>query len=368
MIPRLGRLSLFGVLCLLAPSSPLFAQFGLGGFDLAPDGGLNRVETHRQARGGSIIIQWSEGNDELAGFSSKSGRWQILKIDPQESIVPVCVELVGAVRLKDGVAAYSGETGTWDVVHLPESSEAMPAVSPDVAVFTEGKHFYTFAASTGRWTSPTDPALTLLAIHYLSPRNIRVTELHEKLVDWMQTVPASDVGGSIQFLDGIVSLLPRTKAWRDAALAEVARVDVPSPDPNAVAGTDAQSGGTIIRQPFAEPLREISSGAPLADGRNDVDAQTANLRRELASLEDAVALDASAARNAGGDNSSQLQTLRILVEKSFDVRQQLQELEVERLKLKLRQVEVNLAIRAKSREALVERRLDELLKGAPQRP
>jgi hypothetical protein len=220
-----------------------FLQFG-GGLGEATDesAATQQVQTERQERGGSITIAWSENNDELSGFSNKTGRWQKLKIEPQEKIQPNCVEFVGAVRLKDGIAAYSGETGTWDVVQLPETSTVMPAVSPDVAQFKDGEHFYAFSAATGRWTSPTDPAMKTLTIHYLSPKHMSAAELHARLIDWMQTVPASEVKGSIQWLDGVLSLLPRTKTWYEAAEAEIVKLDVPGAG-NGASGMPGGLGG-----------------------------------------------------------------------------------------------------------------------------
>ncbi len=212
-----------------------------------------QVETERQYRGGSIIIRWSDTKDELSGFSNKTGRWQKLKIQPMEKIEPNAVEFVGAVRIKEGIAAYSGETGTWDVVHLPETSTATPAVSPDVVQFKEGDHFYAFAAATGRWTSPTDPALKPITGAYQSPKQISQAELYSKLLDWLQTVPASEFQGTVQYLDGVVMLLPRTKEWQTKATAVVVGLD---------------SSPRFFRE-AGEPVDDFESRQPLFENESD---------------------------------------------------------------------------------------------------
>ena len=212
-----------------------------------------QVETERQYRGGSIIIRWSDTKDELSGFSNKTGRWQKLKIQPMEKIEPNAVEFVGAVRIKEGIAAYSGETGTWDVVHLPETSTAKPAVSPDVVQFKEGNHFYAFAAATGRWTSPTDPALKPITGAYQSPKQISQAELYSKLLDWLQTVPASEFQGTVQYLDGVVMLLPKTKEWQTKATAVVVGLD---------------SSPRFFRE-AGEPVDDFESRQPLFENESD---------------------------------------------------------------------------------------------------
>ncbi len=242
---RLHHATLSIFLALIASSVHAMQNEGgvFFGSSSAADGG--QAQTERLVGEGSIIIQWSEKLDELSGFSKKTGRWQKLKIDPQERIQPICFDLVGAVRLKNGMAAYSAETGTWDVVHLPEDSNSQPAVSQDLVQFKEGEHFYTFAASTGRWTSPTDPALTPISIVNPSSYNISSAQLYLKLMDWIQTIPANDVAGSIQYSEGVLTLLPRTDAWQERVEAEINGLST-----NAVAATQRQPSP----QQFAEAL------------------------------------------------------------------------------------------------------------------
>ena len=134
------RVTLAALLLLVAEPVRAWQPGGIAPANESSDS-TQQVQTEHLERGETITISWTEKNDELSGFSNKTGRWQKLKIEPQDSIQPNCAEFGGAVRLKNAMAAYSRETGTWDVVHLPEGSSAMPAVSSDVAQFKEGEHF-----------------------------------------------------------------------------------------------------------------------------------------------------------------------------------------------------------------------------------
>ncbi|HUG18316.1 MAG TPA: hypothetical protein VMM56_05025 [Planctomycetaceae bacterium] len=114
-------------------------------------------ENQRLIQGQNIMISWSKENDELRGFSQKSGEWTNLKIEPQTSLDPTVGTDVAAVRVGDMMAAYSGTTGTWGVLKLSEGSKAIAIVGTNVVQTTDNDYLYTFAASKGKWTSPNDP-------------------------------------------------------------------------------------------------------------------------------------------------------------------------------------------------------------------
>lgn len=67
-----------------------------------------QFQTDRVVQGGAIMITWSENNDELRGFSNTHGKWETLKIEKQDSIVPVLGSDVAAVLIGDSIAAFSG--------------------------------------------------------------------------------------------------------------------------------------------------------------------------------------------------------------------------------------------------------------------
>lgn len=132
-----------------------------GGFSGTFGGGYGPAagppENQRLIQGYNIMISWSKDNDELRGFSQKSGEWTNLKIEPQEAIEPILIADVAAVRVGDKMAAYSGTTGTWDVLQLSAGSKAAATVSRNMVQTTDNDYLYTFAASKGKWTSPNDP-------------------------------------------------------------------------------------------------------------------------------------------------------------------------------------------------------------------
>ena len=110
----------------------------------------------RIAWGSGLAVAWSENHDELYGFSLTSGKWATLKIEPQDEIRPSLGTDVAAVQIGNRIAAFSAVTTTWDAV---DAGAALPAVAQGYATFRNGDHIYTFAASLGKWTSPTDPKL-----------------------------------------------------------------------------------------------------------------------------------------------------------------------------------------------------------------
>jgi hypothetical protein len=134
-----------------------YGGFGGGEYEAGGFGGFGGTKTERLIVGNNIMISWSKDNDELRGFSQKTGEWTNLKIEKQEKLVPVVSTDVAAVRVGDTMAAYSGSTGTWDVLRLSENSKAEPTVYTTHVQTTDNDYLYTFAAAKGKWTSPNDP-------------------------------------------------------------------------------------------------------------------------------------------------------------------------------------------------------------------
>ncbi|MCA9036803.1 MAG: hypothetical protein KDA91_16830, partial [Planctomycetaceae bacterium] len=142
------------------PNLPGSGGLSSDSLDLDPGGpGLSRTATKRFVQSGSVIISWSEGNDELRGFSLTKGEWTKLSVhvSPHRSLLPVVGDSVAAVVLDDAIAAYSSMAGRWDVVKVAMNNANLPIVDHDLVRGNWNGHLYTFAASTGRWTSPTDP-------------------------------------------------------------------------------------------------------------------------------------------------------------------------------------------------------------------
>ena len=135
---------------------------GLGSFgpnDFTPPGLSfgSAANKQRLVQSTNIMISWSKDNDELRGFSQKTGEWFHLEIARQATIVPTVADDVAAVRVGDTMAAYSGTTGSWDVLQLSKGSKAVASVSNTSIKVVDNDHVYIFAAANGRWTSPDDP-------------------------------------------------------------------------------------------------------------------------------------------------------------------------------------------------------------------
>lgn len=125
----------------------------------------------------NIMISWSKDNDELRGFSQKTGEWTNLKIEKQEKLDPTVGSDVAAVRVGDTMAAYSGTTGTWDVLKLSKDSPAEPVIHATHVQTTDNDYLYTFAASKGKWTSPNDPEFRPSTSEYRVPYGVVTPDL-----------------------------------------------------------------------------------------------------------------------------------------------------------------------------------------------
>ncbi len=310
-------------------------------------GGLN-VNSPREVQAEGIIITWSETNDELRGFSQKLGEWEVLKIDPQklnpnQIIIPIVAANVAAVRIGDSVAAFSGEKGWWDVVDLAKGagseSAAYPHVSPSLVKVEDNGHLYTFSANKGEWTSPTDPELQPATFEYSFKRE-EVEDGIGQFDAWLKQLPQHEGRRVSLHVRGQFSVLITTTRQSTMKVARQKVEEFWCPrKPVAKEAT-----------PVPEPKRSSA----------EIDTQITKLREDLAKLESTVQGGAGQLSNPNVDQDQQSRELRKLVEQSFDLRQQLQELEAQRLRLKLQQVENNLAVRAKSKDAMVTRRMEEL--------
>ncbi len=93
---------------------------------------------------------------------------------------------------------------------------------------------------------------------------------------------------------------------------------------------------------------------------NIADERIAKLRAELTQLEQTTR-SGSALKEAPDSNADiQTQPLRKQVEQAFDVRQQLQQLEADKLRLKLQIIESNLESRQKNRDRIIDSRVRRL--------
>lgn len=122
------------------------------------------------------MMTWSRKTHSLGGFSQRTGDWSHLLVAPQETVgEPVVAGNVGAVRVAGMVAAFSGTTGTWDVLRTRSLLKNVPSIEValnDLVKVKVGELLYTFAAASGKWTSPNGSAFrtsTVLPMNRLQP-------------------------------------------------------------------------------------------------------------------------------------------------------------------------------------------------------
>ena len=306
----------------------------------------------RQYQTGEIIIAWSEKRDELRGFSTKRGDWSILKVAPQTRLIVTAHGNVASIRLDNSLVAYSGELGWWDIIPLPKESKAVASVLEDLVTVQEGDHLYTFAASKGQWTSPTDPDL--------QPVNgkLRTYANKEQLTEIMfqETDPffghrnrqirvgyrnPSNTNASPAWYEVEIS------AGRRSYLEEVIRtfkeIELFPPLKNAFEGESnnvTEMGQVSLQGLFAKI-------ASLSEKMTRLENETVALGKSLSSKKMLTNED--------------LKALDELVAQSFDARQEMQQNESRLLTLKLEKVNENLTIRQNLRSRIVEKRVAELL-------
>ena len=341
------RISFILPVLLIAATTANTAHAQFGGGDFGGDGrgsfpGQGFDGNERLVDSGQVMVTWSEHKDELRGFSQTKGEWTLLKIEPQKQVVPVMVGVgvVAAVKLSGGMAAYSGETGTWDVVKLPANSDAQPTVTANRVQFRDSDHLYTFAASTGRWTSPTDERLQRATETIRLPTMIRgnqVDALRQAFDKASVVVDRFMLSGSpegpLLVVDTRKSDVERVREIVEQFVTDHAARDAPTiaaPSPADVRGSKPAEFPSFI-QPVVDPAEQ----------------QALDLARTL--------------RDAGKPTDEQQAELKELVLQSLEARFQQQANQVQQLTEKLEKVRSALEQRQQNKDRIIQRRVEELL-------
>lgn len=315
---------------------------------VSPDepGVLNKqVHMDRVAESESIIITWSENNDELRGYSSSRAGWETLRIEKQNAIVPIVRSNVAAIRIGQSIAAFSGINSWWDVIQLSNDSVALPTVSNDLVQIEDNGHLYTFSAAKSRWTSPTDSELQEATSElrlYGWKRQHR-----QRLNEWLNSLPLYKARGiAINFPSGrttLASIHTARRSWLKEAEDKLNEL---------VAQREPKTSSELVANLSSRP----------ADATR-LESRIASLREELLRLDGVVNAGANDAELDGKTREARKQELRKLVTKMFDLRQLLQHAEVQHMRIKLELIEANIYARSGSmtREDIIEHRVNELL-------
>lgn len=299
------------------------------------------VQSDRVIRGRSVIITWSEHNDELRGFSNTLGEWETLKIDKQDSIIPLVATDVSAVRVADSIAAFSSVKGWWDVIPLSKDSAAQPTVSNDLVQIEDNGHLYTFANAKGRWTSPTDPELQPAVAEIKgTPKSMVLAE--GPFIKWLDSLPRYKARGiRVQFSgSGFAKIHTDRQSTLEEAKLKVNEL--------------LRSNEITVEEGNVESPSEI-------EVRPDIESRIARLRSELQTLDVSLQADSEKIDPNSPKKDAEKQALQTRVEQAFDARQELQRLEAQRMRLKLQTIEANLDTREKNREDIIQQRVNELL-------
>jgi thiol-disulfide isomerase/thioredoxin len=237
------------------------------------------------------------------------------------------------------------------VIELSKDSKSQPTVSDSLVQIEDNGHLYTFAAEKASWTSPTDMTLQpaeetmKLELQGSSDADVpgKTTRLADEFRKWRVSLPrykkeGMDFNTQYSRQEATFRLWAARQRWMPELKSKV------------------------------EELRRLvdasDSGSGLDEGIDATELEgQIRLEQEIATLQ--VKLNALRSTNPQASNAATPQpdkaALRKQVEQAFDVRQQLQVLEAQKLRLKLQLIEANLTTRQKNRDGIIARRVEELI-------
>ncbi|HEY3965347.1 MAG TPA: hypothetical protein VGM05_12400 [Planctomycetaceae bacterium] len=121
---------------------------GMSGSGMAPPASKGYIQ------GKNVGLMQNEERDKLWGYSVPLGKWTGLSIPKTEKRLSPKVSFdVGAFGTGGRVYAFSSKTGRWDVL----KTKAIFNVQPEQIVVDDGGKIYIFSNVTGRWSSSDDP-------------------------------------------------------------------------------------------------------------------------------------------------------------------------------------------------------------------
>lgn len=305
----------------------------------------------RPIQGENLQITWSDDHKELHGFSTTRGEWTKLSIKEQDVIIPIVGKNVGAVSLDGKIAAYSPEVGQWDVMTLRPGSQMPPSISSDIVTVRDGKDYYTFAASSGIWTSPTNSDYQKHSATLPVNSATDFKRLQQEMRATNNRAIVQSQGRKTVTISGprhhVVKAERMMKDIQDG-------LSVKNSSPGIAAQENPSGGVTDLNSPLLGMKARIPGFNANGPGPGIVGGTVGHL--ELQSLDLAKRLRARTDHSA--DEKAQLLKL---VSKSLDQKLQQQRMAAKRLREKLESVEKALQSREANRKRIIERRVEELL-------
>jgi len=320
----------------------------------AQDVGLPYPPTPKYIASQEVIVSWSEKGDAIWGFSKNTGQWTRQEIQPaaEDELVPVVGGSVAGLQVGGAIYAYSGQTGRWDILRLSGDRKLQMSVDSDMVLVMDEQSIYTFADSTGRWSSP-DAAATetaadgrpsgQLSIMYLVHADAQsVSAILGQLFRDVVIAPEQRLNAII------VSGSPEDVSKLEAVAM---KLDQPTPDPTPGPSPLYPSHPATRQGPPAYTPPQPAALRQKYDGLEQQAARLAGQYRDLATK----------ATRSPGDAEALKEQLADVVQEAFEARQELQRAELGELRRRLGRIEEQIAARQRIKDAITGRRVEELL-------
>lgn len=342
------------------PGKPALPNGGPGDFPPVP-AALDQGMAY--SMGASIGIAYSQNQrDVVSGFSTVTGKWTTQQIEPpaKDALVPELSQHIALLRVEQRIYAYSGQTGRWDVLHVPEGRKPEVVHTQDLIVVKDGHAVYTFADSTGRWSSPDDGAAALAprAGPTLPSRQpaekVPVPPVAEPLkVFSLQYIDAQAAASILSELYGRNAFAVAADERNNALIVRGAEAKLAEVEALLLRLDEKPTGDAAPKSSPAQPNRP-----------NDAESHAAKYRElEKRAAQTAVEHQKLRAKQVGPDPQVKAlrDRLRQQVSAAFEARQRWQNAELVQLRGRLAAIDQSLSARERIKDTIIDRRVEELL-------
>jgi hypothetical protein len=316
--------------------------------------------SNRYVISSNIMITWSEARDTAWGFSKSLGKWAQQELNPiPDDAKGLAVDNNLAVwQVDSAYYGFSGETGRWDVLKLPEGHAPRVVLDSGFARVHDVDDVYTFANSTGQWSSPksdapksdaAEPAATDGGnIRVFTLRHIGARDAERIIGQIFGDQPPGGGRYSIAPDERTNSLVVRAEqAAQDAIHALLVRLDEsPGTEPRQPAGGSAAAGQ------WPSPPDSVPALSKDYEAKEERAAKLAKQLREMQSKQPPDKSQLDRVRTE----------LRSAVAESFAARQQLHQAELAALQQRVQQIGQTIQSRSRIQDQIIDRRVEDLLK------
>jgi len=317
--------------------------------------GLPPAPAPKYLVGTNVVVSWSEKGDAVWGFSKSIGKWTKQEIQPaaEEELVPLVSSSVAAVQIGHAIYAYSGQTGRWDILRLPADREPRVSVDADMVLVSDEEGVYTFANSTGQWSSPDATA----------PETPDAGKSSDELtMFYLKHAEAQSVAAILNQLFGGFSIVVEQRlnaiivcgdSQEDLAKLEAMAKQLDQPQPDRAQNPTPEDFLRALRQDAGANAHP--QPAVLRENYNQLEQRAARLAEQHRDLR-------LKATRTPGDAEALKGQLTDVVNEAFEARQRLQRAELSQLRQRLAGIEQQIATRDRIKDEIVDRRVEELLR------